>query len=326
MTPVRHARRLGVALLALVLLVGVAACGDDAEEPDEINLTMGLALLQGCPFCLSVARGAEDAAEELGVNLEVTEPPTIDTAGQIQQLNALLANPPDMLLLQPWDAVALGPSVQAFKDAGISSIMVDTDVEDQSLRLGVITSNNYDGGVLAAEQLAEMVGETGQVVVITLNPGASTTDQRLAGFEATIANYPDIDYIGAQYTADDQAEAASVMNAVLVGNPDIVGVFATAESQSIGVATALGQADLGDQVSVIAFDGSPAEVQALRDGDFDLLIVQKAYEMGYMAVQQAVAFLRDDTEVPAVTNPDYVLVTIDNVDDEDVAKYLYPES
>lgn len=326
MNAIRQARRLGVALLALALLVGVAACGDDAKEPEEIHLTLGMALLQGCPFCLSVGRGAEDAAKELGVKVEVTEPPTIETAGQIQQLNALLANPPDMLLLQPWDAVALGPSVKAFKDAGIPSIMVDTDVEDHSLRLGVITSNNYDGGVLAAEQLSELVGETGKVVVITLNPGASTTDLRLQGFEDTISNYPDIEYIGAQYTADDQAEAASVMSAVLVAHPDLVGVFATAESQSIGVATALGQAGLGDQIFVIAFDGSPAEVQALRDGNFDMLIVQKAYEMGYMAVQQAVAYLRDGTEVPAVTNPDYVIVTIDNVDDADVAKYLYPES
>lgn len=346
-------RRLGAVVMAMILAISAGACSSTASgtaspqatettqassapsastvapsssAAQEVHLVLGMALLQGCPFCLSVGKGAQDAADELGVNLDVTEPPSPDTAGQITQLNALLANPPDMLLLQPWDAVALEPSVKALKDDGVPSIMVDTDVEDTSLRLGVITSNNYDGGVLAAEQMAQLVGEKGKVAVITLNPGASTTDQRLKGFEDTIKKYSGIEYLGAQYTEDDQAKAAAKMSALLVAHPDLAGVFATAESQSIGTATALSQADTASNVKVIAFDGSPSEVKALRDGRFNLLIVQKAYEMGYDAVQQAVAYLRDGTPVPATTNPDYVLVTQDNVDSPDVAKYLYPES
>jgi ribose transport system substrate-binding protein len=292
----------------------------------DIRLTLGMALLQGCPFCVSVGKGAQAAAEELGVKVDITEPPTPDTAGQVKQLNALLANPPDMLLLQPWDSVALQAPVKALKDEGVPSIMVDTDVDDPSLRLGVITSNNYDGGVLAANELAKLVGENGKVAAITLNPGASTTDQRLKGFEDTIKSYPDIEYLGAQFTEDDQAKAAAKMSALLVAHPDLAGVFATAESQSIGTATAVSQSDAAGKLKVIAFDGSPAEVQALRDGKFNMLIVQKAYEMGYDAVKQAVDYLRNGTAVPAVTNPDYVIVTKDNVDSPDVSKYLYPES
>lgn len=321
-----------VAAVGAALAMMLSACGDDSggtgaaadDGNDKVEVTLALAVQSGCPFCISIQRGAEAAAEELGVDLTVVSPKTADTAGQIQQLNGILANSPDVLVLQPFDPAALLPVVQQFSDKGTPTITVDSDLGDPKSRLGLISSDNEAGGKYAADQLAELIGEEGKVLYVGYEPGLAGTDARRKGFEEQIATYPDIEYLGAQYSADDQSVTAGQVSAALRSDPDLAGIFAGAEAHAIGTAAAVREAGVEDDVSVVAFDGAPDEVQAVEDGALDLLVVQKAYEMGELAIQQAVAYAEDGTEPDGDTHPEYVAVTRDNMSDDEVSKYLYP--
>ena len=51
--------------------------------------------------------------------------------------------------------------------------------------------------------------------------------------------------------------------------------------------------------------------------------MQKAYDMGYRAVQDAVAYLKDGTKPPPEFNPSYVIATPKNYKSPAVAKYIY---
>lgn len=323
---------LRMAAVGAALVMMLSACGSDSADTgtdaksgdDTVSVTLALAVQSGCPFCISIQRGAEAAAEDLGVDLTVVSPKTADTAGQIQQLNGILANRPDVLVLQPFDPAALMPVVQQFADKGTPTITVDSDLSDPDSRLGLISSDNEAGGKYAAEQLAEQIGEEGKVMYVGYKPGLAGTDARRQGFEEQIKTYPGIEYLGAQYSADDQSVTAGQVSAALRANSDLAGIFAGGEAQAIGAAAAIREAGAEDSTAVVAFDGAPDEVQALQDGALDLLVVQKAYEMGELAIKQAVAYVEDGTEPDGDTYPDYVAVTRDNMDEADISKYLYP--
>jgi len=56
------------------------------------------------------------------------------------------------------------------------------------------------GGALAADSLAQQIGGKGTVAVIDVNPGISTTDARIQGFDQEMkAKYPGITVLSTQY-------------------------------------------------------------------------------------------------------------------------------
>ena len=323
------------------LALGASACGssDDgastaasssttasttAASTKQPKVTLELALQSGCPFCLSIQRGAEAAAKEQGVDLTVQSPPKPDTASQVQQLSAVAANKPDVVILEPFDANALVAPIKQLVTAGSKAIMVDTDINDPSLRMSIITSDNLKGGQVAAEQIGKLTGGNGKVMYMGYTPGASTTDQRQKGFNDGLKAFPGLSQAKAQYAADDPAEVAQKVSATLRAVPDLKAVFAGTESAAIGTVSALRAAGKEGKVKVVAFDGAPDEVDALKRGSISTLIVQKAYEMGKTAVEQAAAYVKDGTLPPKLVQPDYVVVTKANAGDSDVAQYLYP--
>jgi ribose transport system substrate-binding protein len=325
-----------VASLAVIgaIVLSIAACGSSNKSSSNtsssastsgksysVTLSLGV---QGCPFCIAVQRGAEDAAKKYGVQFKTVAPPKADVNMQIQQLNAVIASKPDGLLIQPDDGQAIVATMQQFKSKNVPAITVDTDANNQSLRLGTVTSDNLAGGKLAADQLNKVTGGTGQVAYIGYTPGASTTDQRQKGFEQELKKYPGLKYVGAQFTADDTTEAATKMSAVLKRYPKLAGIFAGDEANAIGSGTALRQAGLAGKVKLVAFDGAPDEVQALKQGQASMLIVQNAYQIGYAGMEQLYKYLADKTAPAPMTNPGYVVVTKANVDDAKVQKFLYP--
>lgn len=314
------------------VILGVAGCANETTPSstqsgggdEKYSVTLALAVQAGCPFCIAIQKGAEAKAEELGVDLTTVSPKTPDTASQIQQLNGILASPPDALVLQPFDATALVAPVKQFTQAGVPTIAVDGGLVDQEALLSLITSDNVAGGALAANALAEQLGNRGKVAYFGYTPGFSSNDDRERGFVDEIETMDDMEFLGSRYNGDDQTAVAGQVAALLASDPDVAGIFAGTEASAIGVATALKEAGKSGEVTVVAFDGAPDEVAALNDGTLTELIVQKAFEMGELAIQQAVDYLNDGTEPEAVTHTEYVRATKENVTDSDVAIYLYP--
>ena len=120
-------------------------------------------------------------------------------------IDAVVASGPDAILVAPNDVEASAGPLQRAQEAGIEVILVDTTVNDESIGRSRIASDNLQGGVTAADALAELIGEEGKVMVISVNPGISSTDARQAGFEEQIATYPDIEYIGTEFSNNEPA-------------------------------------------------------------------------------------------------------------------------
>ena len=298
---------------------GTAAGGSLPGEGIEIAFIQGVI---GDEFYISMECGVQDAAAELGATVNVQGPDAFDATLQNPIIDAVVASEPDAILIAPNDVEASAGPLQRAQEAGIEVILVDTVVNDESIGASRIASDNHQGGVMAADALAELIGEEGTVMVINVNPGISTTDQRQAGFEEQIATYPNIEYIGTEFSNNEPARAAEIVTAALAANPDLNGVFGTNLFSAQGTATGIAQAGAQGDVSVVGFDAGPAQIEQLEAGDVQALVVQKPYDIGVQGVEQAVAAVNGEEVTPEIAT-DFVVATADNLEDPEIAPFLY---
>jgi ribose transport system substrate-binding protein len=277
-------------------------------------------------FYVTMECGAMAEAKTLGVNLTVTGPADFSAPEQAPILNAVAASKPDALIVAPTDTKALNPELTRIGNEGVKEVFVDTTTTDPSVAVSHITSDNTGGGKLAADSLAAQVGDKGTVAVINVNPGISTTDARIAGFNAEMkAKYPNITVLAVQYDNDSSATAASQVEADITAHPNLSGVFATNVLSAQGAATGIQHAGASGKVKVATFDAEPQQITALKSNTIQLAIAQSPYLEGQDGVEQAVNSLSGKPVTANIGTP-LVAITQQNVNSASVQKNIYVAS
>jgi len=286
-----------------------------------------IAFIQGVigdNFYITMNCGAQAKAQELGnITVETQGPEKFDQTLQTPILNAVVQSKPDAIMMAPNDAQGMIAPIKAAIDAGIPVLCVDTTI-NSDIQLANIATDNEAGGRLAAQGLAAAIGKKGKVFVVNVKPGISTTDLRGKGFEEEIKNFPDIQYLGMEYCNDDANVAAQITSARLQSDPDLSGIFGTNLFAAQGAASAIRQAGKTGAVKIVGFDAGPTQVQDLKSGAADLLIAQHPGDIGESAVQLLHDYLANGTK-PENRNlvTGATIVTRDNINDPEVARYLY---
>jgi ribose transport system substrate-binding protein len=236
----------------------------------------------------------------------------------------------DYLIIAPVDKEQMIAPLQSAVDAGIKVITVDTFLGDGDYVNGPVTfplsyigSDNVEGGRIAARALADVTGGQGKVYVQNTTVGTSTTEQRGQGFTEGIAEFTGMELVGMDYNGDDANTAAEQTAAKLQVVPDLAGIFGVNVFSAYGAGNAVKSAGLEGQVQVIAFDATQDAIQNLRDGTVTLVIAQKPHDMGYLAVAFAMADWRGVTSIPKHVTTGYAVINSDNVDDPEIARFIY---
>jgi ABC-type sugar transport system substrate-binding protein len=110
-------------------------------------------------FWKSVHQGAAQAAGELG-NVEVIWKGPLeedDKQDQISLVQGFVTEKVHGICLAPLDSRALVDSVRYAKEAGIPTVIFDSGLEDESVIVSYVATDNYNGGVLAARRLGRLL-------------------------------------------------------------------------------------------------------------------------------------------------------------------------
>ena len=343
----RYSVRVAGIAVAAVIPLALAACSSSsssssstpstsaatgsaaASSPAAAGKAYNVELVVGTKsddFYVTMECGAQAEAKALGVNLTVTGPADFSASEQAPILNAVAASKPDALIVAPTDVKALNPELQRIASEGVKVVFVDTTTTNPSIAVSHITSDNTGGGKLAADSLASQIGGKGTVAVINVNPGISTTDARIAGFNAEMkAKYPNITVLPVQYDNDSSSTAASQVEADIAAHPNLSGVFATNVLSAQGAATGVQHAGASGKVKVATFDAEPQQITALKSNTIQLAIAQSPYQEGQDGVEQAVNALSGKQVTENIGTP---LVAIDqkNVNSPSVQKNIYVAS
>ena len=321
---IRTVTMLGLALITVGACSGSAATtapGSAAAQNYKLTLIQGVA---GDPFYVTMACGAQAEATKQGVALNITGGNKWDATVQKPVIDSVTAAHPDGVMVAPDDSKALLAPLKAMNDAGIKVTFVDTKLDDTSFAVSSIATDNLGGGTLAATTLAKLINDKGTVLVVNVDPGISTTDARVKGFQDEMKNHPNIKVLDVQYTHDDPTAATTITTSTLAANPDLAGVFATNVQNAEGVATGLKQAS-NTTVKTIAFDAGPKQIEDLNAGIVQGLIAQDPYGIGVAGVQQTVLALKGQPTTKVIQTS-LAALTKDNVTDPAMQKYLYKAS
>jgi ribose transport system substrate-binding protein len=277
-------------------------------------------------------RGAQAAIDAFGAELVVQIPQNWNTTDQTPMLDAMVARGDlKFLFLAPVDKEAMIAPLQKASDSGLPLITVDTFIGDGDyvngpikFPLSFIASDNELGGKIACRALAEAIGKKGKVYIQNVKPGISSTDAREKGCkEVLAAEFSDVTLVGVDYNDDDASKAQAQVEAMLQKEPELGGIFGTNVFSAQGAGTVVANKGLSGKVKVVAFDATEAAIDMLKNNTVDRVIAQKPSDMGFLAVEMAMAYLNGVTSIPAHIPTGYQIITRDNMDDPKVQAFFY---
>ena len=305
------------AVLLVIACLSLFCNPPQSDQPQILVSPKGLVH----SFWLTVKAGADSAGQEFGADI-IWKGPSLETdiATQISILEDYINKNVDAIVLAACDANALIPVIEKADAAGIPVIIIDSGVNSEVPESFVATDN-----VLAAEKaadaLADLLDERGDVALIPFVAGAATSVMREQGFKQGLEKYPGMTLVAVQYSQSEVERAMSVTENILTAHPDLDGIFAANEAGTIGCAQAVKSRGLAGQVKVVGFDASPNEVQELKDGTVQALIVQNPFQMGYRGVKAALDVL-NGKKVPEKIDTGVTVVTRENLDEPEIAQLL----
>lgn len=303
------------------------------QAQDDISIVLVPGLTTDA-FYITMNKGAQAAADALGIKVDFQGAEDFNPTLQIPVLDAVIARKPSAILIAPTDTTQLIEPLRRAGEQDIAVVTVDTFIDDGKYQDGAgdgdfpmsyIASDNIAGGRMAAAAMGEAMDGKGSVYVSNVRPGISTTDQREEGFKLEMAErFPDITVLDTQYNENDASTAASQFQAVLAREPELGGVFGANLFSALGAANGVESADKLGDVTVIAFDAPQSIVEQLKSGLVDMAIAQHPAEIGYYGVMTAYAHLTGQS-VPPLIGTGFTVITADNVEDPEVARYIYSD-
>ena len=277
-------------------------------------------------FWKAIHAGAEKAAAEFDVEVIWQGPQKEDDRQlQIQVLQNLISRGVDAIVLAPLDSRSMARPVEAAVARGIPVVVIDSGLESEA-QSSFIASNNYEGGRIGGQYLAEQLGGSGKVVLLRYQEGSASTSNRERGFLDALNEYaPDAELlVDNMYAGATMALGLQVSQNILNRFPEIDAIFTPNETATQGMLRALETAGRAGEVTLIGFDVNSVLLDALRAGTLHGLVVQDPVGMGYEGVKAAVSIIQGQP-VPERMDTRTILVTSDNIDDAEIQELLHPD-
>ncbi|MDD3840976.1 MAG: substrate-binding domain-containing protein [Clostridia bacterium] len=275
-------------------------------------------------FWQTVKMGAETAAIEMGIPIVFTGTmKETDVDEQIEILKDLIPKKPRAIVLPASDYEKVAPVGEEIIKAGITLVMVDSDINTQMCKSFVAT-NNIQAARQAADEMARLLEGKGKVAIMAHVEGVSTAIEREQGFREQMRKYEDIELIEKTWFSNgDEDIGYRETFKMLKEHPDIDGIFGSNEKTVMGIASALQKQGKGGKIKLVGFDCNTDEVQFIEKGILHAVMVQKPFNMGYLGVKEAIEISKG-LKKPEYVDTGTVLINKDNLYTPENQKLLFP--
>jgi len=309
------------ALLAGMLVVAPLAQGpvQSAGKPYIPLISKGFQH----QFWQAVKQGAEKAAKDFNVTITFEGPESESQVDkQIEMLRAALDKKPSALGIAALDSKAVIPLLERAKAQKIPVIGFDSGV-DSDIPVTTAATNNVAAAALAADKLAALIGNAGEVAAIVHDQTSRTGIDRRDGFVNQIkTKYPKITIVDVQYGAGDHLKSTDLAKAIMQSHPNLKGFFGANEGSAIGVLNAVKELRKQGKIVVVGYDSGQAQMDAVRSGVMAGAITQNPVGIGYKAVEAAVKALKGE-KLPKNIDTGFFWYDKTNIDSKTIAPLLY---
>ncbi|MCQ8239302.1 substrate-binding domain-containing protein [Rhizosaccharibacter radicis] len=275
----------GTTLLAATLAAGLAtAAAASAQAAPADTKPVTIILVDhgqaADPFHNVIKRGAQDAAKQLGVHLEIRQPDNFDMTQMANLITAAANQKPDGLVTTVPDAEALSGPIKRAIAQGIP-VIATNDAPANGHKVGALLNVGQDE-TAAGRAAGKAMAAAGAKKAICVNQevGNVALDERCSGFAEgfggnskvlPVETDPSVtkSKIEAALRSDPSIDAIIGLNASLVGEPAVQAV------QELGRT---------GKVKVASFDLSAGMLRNVADGKAVFVVDQQPYLQGYLPV------------------------------------------
>ena len=220
-----------------------------------------------------------------------------------------------VLFLNPVDLDKVRPALEACKEAGVVVIDIDTMVKDMEYVTAAIETDNYQAGVLCAQDMMNRMDHA-RIVVIN-NPIQASINNRIQGFMDTVADYPAYKVIAEAGGAGEFEVSADAMAVLLKKYIDFDVVMGGNDPTALGALATLQQYHREDGVLIYGIDGSPDFKSMLKLGYVTATSMQSPITIGRVAAETAYQYL-DGQKVDPYISIEPTLITSENLGDYEI--------
>ena len=272
-------------------------------------------------FWQAVKSGAEQSAKENNVRITFEGPETeamVDK--QIDMLSASLAKKPQALGIAALDSKAAIPLLKRAQASKIPVIAFDSGV-DSDIPLTTCATDNLAAAALAADKMAGMIGNSGEVGVIVHDQTSRTGIDRRDGFLNEMkSKHPNVKIVSVQYGGGDHLKSAEIAKAMIQANPNIKGIFGANEGSAEGAA--IGVKESGKKLVLIGYDSGKEQKEDIMSGLMAGAITQNPVGIGKCVIDSAVKALKGE-KLPKKVDTGFYWYDKTNINDPKIAAVLY---
>lgn len=309
-------KRYVLAVLLVFLIIVVTKCSfvDQSKETSAPRVFGATYMTRNNPY-FDVLNDAITQAVEGNGDILISRDPCQDQEKQNGQILEMIDEGIEVLFLNPVDWITVRPALEACREAGVVVINIDTVVKDREYVTSIIETDNYQAGVLCAQDMMQRVDEA-RIVVID-SPGQTSIINRIDGFLDTIKGNSNYQVV---YTGTSRGEfeiSAEAMQKVLEEEIDFNVVLGGNDPTALGALATLQQYRKEDGVLIYGIDGSPDFKGMLKLGYVTGTSAQSPETIGRVAADIAYDYLNGE-EVPEYLSIDPYMITEENLDDYEV--------
>jgi ribose transport system substrate-binding protein len=297
----RHGqKRAAIAVVSVGVLAGVAACsssgsGSSASSSSSSKAATSaqhtLAFVNPASansYQITFQCGIVKYAAQEGFKISsIADNASFTPQQQIPLLQAASAKNPDVLVTDPTNATAITPTLQQVKSRGAKVVIYDNPLQDTTVAAASVESDSYQGGVDLAKQVLADTGGTAQILLVDIEPGALSSNERIQGFQSVMKGHSGIKLYGPFYDNFTATKDASIVDSALAAHPGLTYVVPSYNSAANAVVQELKARGKAGTVKVATFDADPQIITELKAGDITAVASQQAYLQAKLVLQAA---------------------------------------
>jgi ribose transport system substrate-binding protein len=253
-----------------------------------------VARTSGTNFTEDMHRGAQAAAQSAGYQIYWNAPTREDDLDrQILIAQNAVHQGSKALILGPTNVWGVTTMVDSLVARKVPIVFVQTELP-MSPRpyLTSVTPDQSQFGTLAADRIAHVTGNSGEIALIGVDRAAPETRLRAESFMRAITRFPGLDVVAQSPGSEQILEAEQSTRELVSAYPRLKAIFAASADATQGAMLALRDSEAGRKIALVGCDRDLFLLDNLHQGQLDSLVVADGYRIGYLAVRSAVAMMQ----------------------------------
>lgn len=281
-------------LIALPAALVVSSCSkNDSPSTSGAAKKLTVAFMpksKGNSYFIACEKGAREAVSELGVELLFDGPTNTDPAKQNEIIENWITLGVDVMAVACENKEGISGALKKAQQKGIKVVTYDSDTLPDARSFFVNQATPEGIGEVLMDEAARLCGEEGEFAIITATLTAANMNEWRKHIEARLAaKYPKMKLVDTKPCDDQKDKAQAEATNLISANPNLKCIMAICSPAVPGAAEAIKQAGKAGTVKLLGL-GLPSENKAyLKDGVTQSVILWRVADLGYLAIQAAVA-------------------------------------